>query len=87
MNNCAEPYAARAVVPDPRSGVLYLLSTSGGILMSADRGAAWKPLNRGLPSPLGVNSLALDPYDASKLYASSSMVFTVRVAPEAGKRR
>ncbi|MGE5306162.1 MAG: WD40/YVTN/BNR-like repeat-containing protein [Alphaproteobacteria bacterium] len=60
--------AVMAVAPDQKkAGTIYIATREAGVLMSADGGTNWNPINNGLGG-VEVHGLALDPND-SKLYA------------------
>jgi photosystem II stability/assembly factor-like uncharacterized protein len=60
--------AVLAVAPDQKkASTIYIATREVGVLMSADGGTNWKPINNGLGG-LEVHGLALDPNDG-KLHA------------------
>ncbi|HKD16790.1 MAG TPA: hypothetical protein VKG23_02890 [Thermoanaerobaculia bacterium] len=65
---------ATSITMDPvRPGHVYFLA-SAGVHASSDGGATWTSMNTGLPVPLAVYSLAVDPR-GEFLYAASGSVF------------
>ena len=55
---------------DLGSSHLYLATPGQGVLISTDNCGSWQPSNNGL-SNLFVNTLAIDPNDANKIYAGT----------------
>lgn len=66
------PYAGSvwALTADPADPRVFYSSTSEGIYRSADGGATWRLLRRGLPRRTGASALALDPARPANVYAA-----------------
>src|SRR6516162_1361143 len=64
--NGTDAGAVQAVLLDPKlgAGTIFAGSPNGGVWVSSDNGANWKPLTDNQPS-LSITSLSLDPYDPS----------------------
>jgi photosystem II stability/assembly factor-like uncharacterized protein len=71
---------ATAIVASPAG--LFAGTNSMGVLRSTDGGRTWTALSAGLPL-LGVSSLAEDPFDPTRLYATvpQNGVYTIQVVP------
>lgn len=64
----------RAITFDPAdSSTMYVGVEEGGVFRSRDRGASFEALNRGIYSD--VHSLAVDPTDSRRLYATTGRGF------------
>lgn len=70
-------YPVDKLVVDPdRPQTLYAAArpsggTPGGVYRSTDAGLSWAPAGDGLPLPLTIHDLALDPADSRTLYAAT----------------
>ena len=73
-----EGISCRALAWDPSDrSILY----RGSVDRSLDGGATWIPVNEGL-NGLGVNSLAVDPFDPTRVYAGTGSGIFTRIFPK-----
>ncbi|HEY6330008.1 MAG TPA: SBBP repeat-containing protein, partial [Blastocatellia bacterium] len=76
---------ALAVAPGSTK-IVYAAFSDGGLFKSTNSGVTWSPVNKGLSAPF-IQALAVDPSNASVLYAGSSAIshpFVVKLAPTGG---
>lgn len=82
-----------ALAIDPHDHSVIYAGTNGGVLKSIDGGAHWSPVNAGLPMPSSpyenggpyIRSLAIDPQNASTVYAGVSFFGDVLFAEPRGR--
>lgn len=86
--NDGNAYYLEAIAVDPsNTQILYMASTSLGILRSADGGATWAPRNNGLPVVSGkvpFNNIFVDPADPQRLYAKQESTAALYRSSDAG---
>jgi photosystem II stability/assembly factor-like uncharacterized protein len=58
---------------DPRPGILYIATGSGGVWKSSDDGVSWRPLTDQLATSIG--AIALDPGNPDIVYAGTGNLF------------
>lgn len=58
------------IVAPTQPPIVYAATSQAGVFKSSDRGAHWRPVNRGLPS-MNVLALTLDPVKPEVLYAGT----------------
>ncbi len=67
----ARPTVIDLTIDPSDSSIVYAALKGGGIARSADAGATWTMINRGLSDPI-VNDLAIDPLAPTHLFAATS---------------
>lgn len=76
-----EDVSCGALVWDPSDRSILYRGRFEGVDRSLDGGATWIPVNEGL-NGLGVHSLAVDPFDPTRVYAGSDSGIFTRIFPK-----
>ncbi|HSG40798.1 MAG TPA: YCF48-related protein [Thermoanaerobaculia bacterium] len=78
---------SRALAVDPESPSTVWAGGEHGVFVSHDAGETWRPARTGLPtdSGLGINTLAIDPGNPTRVYAGTSGLGVARTF-NAGRR-
>jgi len=76
-----EDVSCGALAWDPSDRSILYRGRFEGVDRSLDGGATWIPVNEGL-NGLGVHSLAVDPFDPTRVYAGSDSGIFTRIFPK-----
>ena len=59
---------------DPRPGIIYIATGSGGVWKSTDDGVSWRPITDHLPA-ISIGAIALDPANPDIVYVGTGNLF------------